>query len=661
MVIPETFSKHVFLNTLEEFPGRPAKEAQRVKRELNFTEKLTNLNENEEFYDKLNYAIAVLGQIANNEEKKEQMAIKNYKKDIEEKINNPKTPKDTKKYLEKQLEGLQDADINKNQSAVSNVLKQISTLHQDINQLERRLREMTDKEDPKYNKFYEIPEYAIQKIIEEYFRTLSNNTEHKEDTRKFYNAIRKKIDEQIQSFPEEVKKELASIILTDFIFWAANNKGLYLTDLKKNLNDLDKVLNEYFDTQKNTTYFQQLEKDGTIVKNICRDMNKIMGFEYIDEKEAAEYKDFIDQHANDEKKSELTFKGKTYRQITNILDRYKEEIDPMEGKNLIFYSATGTSHGNFYEIIREILTSSANVLANIGADNITPIGRCVFNITDTDKQINNQLYDLSQELATHYSQAFKEQKTITLQNFDKMIERERQISRNAVDKINMVQENLSKIANSTSEFFISHESLKLYSSAEKEDTKHKDFHGRKMNILSALVKLYAANGLGDALLDQTTFFSYLINISSEALGNKNKEPLETYLSMFAGLLMFDDMSSFVSEATKEVINTVNNTPSATINQLHVYNINGVYFPVSFILKNLINQISETIGSGILSLDSNRTAVAYLYPPKSISHLPIDQPDKWMETANEVLNNTSIQIHFLSGFVDYITSIFNFQE
>ena len=62
------------------------------------------------------------------------------------------------------------------------------------------------------------------------------------------------------------------------------------------------------------------------------------------------------------------------------------------------------------------------------------------------------------------------------------------------------------------DFFITHDSLKLYKSTETGTQKVKGFHGRSMNILSALSKLYASPELSAAMINSDMLITYLINI-----------------------------------------------------------------------------------------------------------------------------------------------------
>jgi len=72
-----------------------------------------------------------------------------------------------------------------------------------------------------------------------------------------------------------------------------------------------------------------------------------------------------------------------------------------------------------------------------------------------------------------------------------------------------------------------------------------------MNILSALSKLYASPILANDMIDSDMLITYLLNIYDATLVN-NKNPLELYLSLFAGLLMFDDIKLIAETGIKSV-------------------------------------------------------------------------------------------------------------
>jgi len=104
-----------------------------------------------------------------------------------------------------------------------------------------------------------------------------------------------------------------------------------------------------------------------------------------------------------------------------------------------------------------------------------------------------------------------------------------------------------------------------------------------MNILSALAKLYSSPILSNSLIKPEMLITYLINISDVTLAH-NKDPLETYLSLFAGLLMFDDIKTLAESGVRQI---TSNIETSTVDCIHVYNIDGIFIPISVILNNLI--------------------------------------------------------------------------
>jgi len=104
-----------------------------------------------------------------------------------------------------------------------------------------------------------------------------------------------------------------------------------------------------------------------------------------------------------------------------------------------------------------------------------------------------------------------------------------------------------------------------------------------MRALNALAKLYASPVIANSMIDPQLLILYLINISEATLA-VNQKPLEVYLSLFAGLLMFDDIKSLTESTIQQI---TSNLPASNIDCLHVYNIGGIYYPISVFLNELI--------------------------------------------------------------------------
>ena len=99
------------------------------------------------------------------------------------------------------------------------------------------------------------------------------------------------------------------------------------------------------------------------------------------------------------------------------------------------------------------------------------------------------------------------------------------------------------------DLFIYHESLKLYTQVEEH--KVSEFHGREMQALNLLDNLYSINNMSDLkLVNESIMRGAILNLSSLAIGANAKPLIENYLSIFAGMLMFDDLGVMANDIAR---------------------------------------------------------------------------------------------------------------
>lgn len=68
------------------------------------------------------------------------------------------------------------------------------------------------------------------------------------------------------------------------------------------------------------------------------------------------------------------------------------------------------------------------------------------------------------------------------------------------------------------DFFIFHESIKLYKTMETK-SRNVGFHGRELTILNYIDELYTVNGLSNLVLPQKDALEMIaLNLSNEAIG-----------------------------------------------------------------------------------------------------------------------------------------------
>ena len=658
--------QYVYFNTLfETNPPFGAKAASYVT--FNGVTNSDPINdENHDFILAINTATNMLRKIAISEAAKEQAAIQNFINLIDKKLSDKSLPDKIKSTLPELKQKITSTDIKAANSAELKLIQQISIMKNGLENYERRLAEinevnMSDTKNIDNDKVKERYEYRIQGDIENYLKHLGNR-QHKSDARerdlRLHDFLSSLISKKLPNFQADLKLSIETALYADFSLWIENNTDTTYPQINPNdlLNYLEKYLNPYDDKQLRgrTRLLNMIEQNNKELTYVANEMSKGLGSKYIDKDTYKELKVTYDKIKDtDQKKVQINNLTYTKRQIKDMISTYERNINTDLDKRFTFQfnSKLGSSHGNFYETLLAALTNAINVKANAGADLIIPLGTAVLSKSPTKQ--DNELIKLAHNIENIISKDFNENKDMDLKNFQALIEDQRTMSKNIKEQINETQKSLnSNGLNDFQDFFITHDSLKLYQSTESGTQKVKGFHGRSMNILSALSKLYASPELSAAMINSDMLITYLINIDSETVTyGANKQPLETYLSLFAGMLMFDDIVSMVEDISVNM-----DIPSyANVKQLHVYNLGGTYFPLSVILNNIISQVENV--SINLAFDPSNTAVAKISGP-SLSSPKKDDPTTWSTIASSTISGTKIQIHFLTGFLNYISQLFN---
>ena len=603
-------------------------------------------------------AIAQLKAIAAVQAQKEHQAIEHYMAKLKKYINDDSCPKELRDKLKLQYEQLSkhNLDFNTFQTNQFDLINAINIMQQNFKLYQKRLNEIITPE-PMYKVKQRLP-YDIQSRVETFLVNQSKKKQRKGKNiardQKLKALIEKTIAAQIKGFPPELMQELISLIFVDFNFWLEEQDQSYLNLKADDLDALFKTYEESYGHAGEETHLQKvLRTSEEELLTLAQDMQNNLHSTYLSKEEYTKLNDFV-KTANkqeEKKKNNININGKSYslRQATQLVDQYNKEIDENENKRFVFTFHTRTSHGNFWEMVQTVLNSGSNVSANVGADLIIPIGTVTWG--ERNEQNQQRLMHLSRDLGQLISDDFNKQNTITIENFNEQVKKQQDLSKSLKSRMDNTARTLTKLDEFNESFFIAHESLKLYRSSEEIDSDFEEFHGRKMNVLSALTKLYASPILADNMVDSKLLMTYLINISDATLA-ANQKPLETYLSIFAGLLMFDDIKSLAEAGVKEIISNIN---GATVECLHLYNIDGVFLPISVILNNLINQM-DAVSNELASLNNVGTATVKIEGPTP-SAPETSTPDAWSNLASTVMSGTTIQIHFLAGFTNYITQLF----
>ena len=143
----------------------------------------------------------------------------------------------------------------------------------------------------------------------------------------------------------------------------------------------------------------------------------------------------------------------------------------------------------------------------------------------------------------------------------------------------------------------------------------------------------------------------VLNTSQYALGGPNKKSLEEYLSIFASALLFDDGVTIAQQAA--------NNQFSALNVLHLFPVNGIYLPSSYVMEMIYNQLMGTLSASkaksSISTTINPGSVNFQSELDSLSSQKIFKYPRWRAISNRQLAAMSIEIRFLGNFMDIINS------
>lgn len=327
-----------------------------------------------------------------------------------------------------------------------------------------------------------------------------------------------------------------------------------------------------------------------------------------------------------------------------------------ELKAVKFSSSTKTSHGNLFELIQVLINQNAIKVGGSAATDTISMGAVTIELENTD--IGREIRQWRNEIANAYTEydmlkreSREQDRTEAFLEMNKRVEK-------VEEEINKL---LKKLDTQVNDLFIYHESLKLYMGIETNDSDA--FHGREMIILNYIDELYSLAGIRDLILPQKDALIFLaLNLSNQAVGAGAKNTLAHYLSIFAGLLMFDDVRNIAIEAARKI----SSEQSEALKNIHLYNLNGIYVPASMILtytyqslQQAYNQVISGRGAKV-NISTNKIDKDindFLNTKDKISEYGVSSyKNLWPIMANKASSGTTVRIAFLAAFNQFINEL-----
>ena len=311
-------------------------------------------------------------------------------------------------------------------------------------------------------------------------------------------------------------------------------------------------------------------------------------------------------------------------------------------------SKTNGIAGNIEESVLSIIENGFLTGGRPATDIIT-LGSVIFNI---ETSINNEKFnELGREIRNTISDYVN--KNVSEDRFDSLTEQYSEMNDKIQELINQLKEEVLNDPN-LDQLFVFHGTIKSYMSAEGNITSRKfsEFQGVQMQILSAFDRLYSIGNITNVGFMQRDLLNMIaLNLSAGSLGYFNRTPLENYISIFAGLLMFDDIKNMAMDAAS----MLKNEP---VQQVHVYILNDIYVPSSVILTNIYKQMNEAFQT----IDIGTAAKAHITTGGIDSAISAYNPhtykrSQWGDYAEIARTSTLVTIYFLASFIDFINKIF----
>ena len=202
--------------------------------------------------------------------------------------------------------------------------------------------------------------------------------------------------------------------------------------------------------------------------------------------------------------------------------------------------------------------------------------------------------------------------------------------------------------------------LSLYSRQEDGELSNAP-HGGSLgaNLADQLNKISAlTNAGGISMVDKEWLTAAIINAGPNMVASGQKATIENYLAMFAAILLFDGQINIAEEAAKYMLE--NQLSSGNTHQIHLFSVNGGYYPLSYVLNLTYNSLSENLTRIEAETESEGVKVeiyGFVSPPSSQNYNGLDS---WEALSQQAQKSTKIKMKFLVRFQNIVSNLLNLE-
>ena len=425
----------------------------------------------------------------------------------------------------------------------------------------------------------------------------------------------------------------------------------------------DTVLKQLFLDYLNTpSYFlQSLNTNSQHLAAINETLTETLGIKQLtNQKEIEERNELIKKRKNRKIKGTDMYVNTGAKKLsTKFPDLYKviSQTDFIKWNNKNSDSVKQGRAGSLYELIKQAISPALKVKGHAATDIIT------VNLGTLEGDLNYDLEDLIFKNLNDFKKSIENFEKKTRENaLNDLKEDYTAMNKELEDSLHEIDSmlNLSEQQN----LFIYHESLKLYVRIEEHKTTQ--FEGRELQVLNALDRIYSMNGFGGLMLpDEEIMYNLVLNLSNYAMGKEIRNDVEQYLSIFAGMLMFDDMRNMAKELAYNAVHNMEFTEYSSLQNIHLYLLNDTYVPGSMVLSYIYKALAAGVNHiTISSKNAARVKINTSEADSEIQNYLETHPygskkykyDDWNTERDKIAQGTKIQIIFMSAFITFLRDL-----
>lgn len=224
----------------------------------------------------------------------------------------------------------------------------------------------------------------------------------------------------------------------------------------------------------------------------------------------------------------------------------------------------------------------------------------------------------------------------------------------------------SEILNSLKESFFVSSTMKTYNQYQNNI----GFIGGSIGAnlleqLNNLNDLFTEAGAPIKSDDMDWLIGAIINCSPVSIiGERNKNIIENYLGAVAAFTIFDE-----GLAEMQIINALKNPNNEIINSspniLHLYSVNGLYVPGSYVLQEVYEHLNECLNLMNLGLENinHRGAGIIIRNTMTERNIPnrngeLTDLNPWQTIGERAIKSVSLKVVFLGGLMEILNKMNN---